>query len=424
MIHKKGIQQLFYVKKINPSRLYRIQVRKIALYASFLGLFIVYYASLTPWLLWPIHRYYVFFALVPLLLGIIMSRHIKQPIFNRKDYFYPLIACFLLQLTMALTGRKNINGMFMVIFSSMIYMALFRMDIKELKRLNNYLTASMACILAISIPFYILHLVGVNLPHFHTDPEDLEYSFENFYFFLLDDRFAYQLIPRFHSVFLEPSHLGMACISLLYSQIGNWNKLSCKILFIGLLMSFSLAAYICLILLLFSSVWMKGKAILGKILILLTLCVITVVTSLVYNKGDNLVNQLIVQRLTLKNEGNITGNNRTTARFTQEYKKLARSEEIIIGKGVERFQKFGNSGNSGFRVYIYCYGLLSVLMLIIFLLTLFRTSTNRRAVVSMALISIASFFAHGTPLLFYFFIPLYIFLFNDTKPQNKLAKTN
>lgn len=423
IIHTKNIQRLFFVRKINLSRLYFIQVRKIALYTSFLGLFIVYYASLTPWFLWSIHKYYVFFALVPLLLGMLMSRQLKQPIFNRKDYLYPLIACILLQLTMALTSRKNINGVLMVVFSSMIYMSLFRMEIKELKRLSNYLTTSMACILVISIPFYIIHLLGVHLPHFHTAPADLDYSFENYYFFLVDDRFAFEFIPRFHSIFLEPSHLGMACISLLYSQIGNWNKLSCKILFVGIFMTFSVAAYICLILLFFSSAWMKGKAILGKILLILTLCVITIITSLIYNKGNNLVNQLIVQRLTLNTEGKIEGDNRTTAIFTKEYNKLASSEEIIIGKGMEKFLRFGNNGNSGFRVYIYCYGLLSILMLIIFFITLFRTSTNRRAVVSMTLISIASFIAHGTPILYYFFIPLYILLFNETTPQKKLTKT-
>ena len=418
LIDTSKIQRLFLVPTANVSKLFQWKVRDIALVMCYFGLFIAYYASLTPWFLWKIYRYYVFFALVPIVLSIMLSRNLKHPIFDRKDWLYPLITCAILQLSMALTSGKNINGIAMVVFSTIIYLSIFMLNINDLRKLGDWLSWSMAAILSVSIPFYLLHLVGFPLPHYHLVPTDMEYSFESYYFFLVDDRFAFDLLPRFNSVFLEPSHLGMACIGLLYTQIGKWNKLRNKIIFAGLFLTFSLAAYICLILMLFSSAWMKGKAILGKVLLLIGVCIAIVVAALVYNKGENLVNQLIVQRLSLNAEGKIEGDNRTTDIFTREYNKLANSEQVLVGKGLESFQRFGN-GNAGYRVFIYCYGLISVLFVIVFFLAFSHTSNNKRAKIAMFALAILSFIPHGIPIKFYFFIPLYILTFSSIYPRSK-----
>ena len=48
---------------------------------------------------------------------------------------------------------------------------------------------------------------------------------------------------------------------------------------------------------LFSVSWMKGKAVIGKILILGSIILTIGVSSMFYNKGDNLINNLIVTPL-------------------------------------------------------------------------------------------------------------------------------
>lgn len=424
IVRKDTINKLFQIPRPSARGLLLVDKRGVARMLLYFGILVAFYGTLNPWFVWPIARYVNYLASIPVALSMMYSFNLKQGIYNRKDYWLPFATCVLVQLVMAVTSGKNVNGLIVVAFSSLVYLSLFRLDRDELIKLGDMLTKTLACILVVSIPFYVLHKLGFQLPHSHIVPEEWDYAFENYRFFLVDDRFAFDLMPRFHSVFLEPSHLGMACVALLYAQIGKWNTWRCRILMLALFMTFSLAAYICFVVLVFSSSWMKGKAILGRIVLLFTVVAGIVVGSLFYNKGENLVNLLIVQRLTANDKGEMETDNRTSEIFTREYEKMASSEQIFFGKGLEAMERFGSSGNSGYRVFLYLYGLISVLFLVIFFVCMFRTSDNLRAKVAMSIISMLSFVAHGIPLKFYFFIPLYILIFSEVYPKKKVALEN
>lgn len=424
IVRKDTINKLFQIPRPSARGLLLVDKRGVARMLLYFGILVAFYGTLNPWFVWPIARYVNYLASIPVALSMMYSFNLKQGIYNRKDYWLPFATCVLVQLVMAVTSGKNVNGLIVVAFSSLVYLSLFRLDRDELIKLGDMLTKTLACILVVSIPFYVLHKLGFQLPHSHIVPEEWDYAFENYRFFLVDDRFAFDLMPRFHSVFLEPSHLGMACVALLYAQIGKWNTWRCRILMLALFMTFSLAAYICFVVLVFSSSWMKGKAILGRIVLLFTVVAGIVVGSLFYNKGENLVNLLIVQRLTANDKGEMETDNRTSEIFTREYEKMASSEQIFLGKGLEAMERFGSSGNSGYRVFLYLYGLISVLFLVIFFVCMFRTSDNLRAKVAMSIISMLSFVAHGIPLKFYFFIPLYILIFSEVYPKKKVALEN
>lgn len=423
-VRKAALQRLFQIPRPNVESLLMLDKRTVARWIFYVGILIAFYGTLNPWFVWPISRYVHYLAAIPIALSLMYSHNLKQGIFNRKDYLYPFLACVVLQLVMALASGKNINGLMAVAFSSLVYFALLKVDIDELRRLGDMLTKSMACILAVSIPFYILHLIGFSLPHYHVAPAEFEYTFENYRFFLIDDRQILELLPRFHSVFLEPSHLGMACIGLLYSQIGKWKTWRCRILFFAIILSFSLAAYICMVVMMFSASWMRGKAILGKILLLVALFATVVIASIFYNKGENIVNVMIVQRLTVNSEGQLEGDNRTDYTFTREYEKMAESGDIFFGKGMEAMERFGGTGNSGYRVFLYINGLVSVIFLLVFFFLIFRTSDNTRAKITMSIISLLSFVAHGIPIKYYFFIPLYVLIFSEVYPQKRERKKN
>lgn len=421
---KSSFNKVFQIPKVNLGNLMLIEKRTIYRWFFYLGIFFAFYGTLNPWFMWKFYRYHVLFAFAPIAVSLCMSRGLSKPLFDRQDYIYPTCTCVLVLLSMAMMSGKNINGIFMIFFSAVIYFSLFRLNRGELQRLGDYLTTLTAGILAVSIPLYLMYLAGYPLPHYHVAPADMYYSYENYYLFLVDDRFFSQIIPRFHSVFLEPSHLGMTCITLLYCQIGKWNTWRCRVLFLALLMSFSLAAYLCLVALLFSSAWVKGKAILGKIVLMITLCSTIVVGSVFYNRGDNLVNNLIVQRLSPDSETSEVGgeDTRSTGVFKKEFDKMIDNGEWIFGKGMDDFQRFG-FGNSGYRVFIYCYGAISILFVVVFFFTFLRTSDNIRAVWSVVLISAMSFIPHGIPVKFYFFIPLYIFAFSKVRaPQKNSAQ--
>lgn len=421
VIRKDTLRRLVQIPIPEAGSLMLVRKRTIALWLFYAGILIAFYGTLNPWFLWPIARYVNFLAAVPVGASLLFSSHIRENIFTRNDYALPLLTCFLLQLVTALTSGKNFFGLIVILFIMMVFLSLLRLDRKEILPLGDMLAKSMACLLAVSIPFYLLYLLGFNLPHSHVAPTEWDYSYENYRFFLVDDRAIYDLIPRFHSVFLEPSHLGMACIGLLYCQIGRWNTWRCRIIFLALLLSFSLAAYICLVALVFSAAWMKGKAVVGKLILLGTLFTTIVVGSIFYNKGDNLVNVLIVQRMSVSSDGKFEGDNRTSTVFTKEYEKMADSGEIFLGKGMEAMARFGSFGNSGYRVYLYTYGLVSVFFVLLFFFAFFRTSDNFRAKVSFSIISLLSFVAHGIPTKFYWFIPLYILVFSDVYPTTRKA---
>lgn len=415
IIPKKTLNRLFIWPKPDLSSLFIIRKHTVALWLFYFGIILVFFSSLTPWFLWPVQRYYMPIASFPILLSLLMSLRLKEPIFTRKDFLLPIMSMGLLLLMMALSSGRNINGIFMVFFSMTVYYSLFKVNITELHKLSDVLASIMAGILMISIPMFILHLIGFPIPHSQASLGD--YMFDNYRFFLIDFRSNWELIPRFHSVFVEPAHLGMACVTLLYAQTGKWNTWRCRILFIALLMSFSLAAYLCMVVMLFSVSWMKGKDVIGKILLLLGIVLIIGVGSMFYNRGDNLVNNLIVSRMSVDEDGEVEGNNRTTDLFTREYEKLFTSGEILVGKGNEELSKFG-FGNSGYRVFIYCYGLISVGFLIFMFFSISRTSTNRRACMSMLLIHALSFWAHGIPHRPYIYISLYILLFSTVYPPS------
>lgn len=420
-IKRSTIDRLFQLRGLTLDSLLRFEVRDVARWLMYLGMFMLFYGSLAPWPLWPVYRYYHFIAFVPLVASMMLSHGLRCPIFTRTDYLYPTIACAALMVVSALCGGRNINGVVAVFITVILFYALFRLDHEELQRLGDRLAASLAMVMVVSIPFYIVYLLHLApLPHHHVDFNDAFYTFENYYFFLVDDRFALDLIPRFHSIFLEPSHLGMACITLLYAQMGKWNTWRCRILFLALAMTFSLAAYICLVVMLFSASWMKGKAIMGKIIVLASVVAAVGIGSIYYNRGENLVNILIVQRLTVDDKGDMEGDNRTTGLFTKEFEKLMKRGEWLTGHGEENFDRFG-FGNSGYRVFIYKFGVLSVLFLIVFLATVLATSDNRRAMAAFSVIMLLTFIAHGVPTKYYFFIPLYIFAFSPVRPKPALT---
>lgn len=416
LIIPKGIvERLFLWPKPDLSKFYLIQKRSVALWMFFFGMILVYFASLTPWFLWPIQRYYMPIASMPIMASLLMSLHLKSPIFTRKDFFLPLVSMGLFLFMMAMSSGRNINGIFMVFFSIIVYFSLYKVNIPDLHKLCDVMATCLAGILAISIPFYILYLLGFPLPHSQVDAFD--YTFDNYRFFLVDHRFNWELIPRFHSVFIEPGQLGMACVTILFAQVGKWNTWRCRILFLALLMTFSLAAYLCFLAMLFSVSWMKGKAVIGKILLLGGIVLTIGISAMFYNRGDNLINNLIVSRLMLNEDGEMEGDNRTTDLFTREYEKLFSSGDILIGKGNEELSKFG-FGNAGYRVFIYCYGLISVACLCFMFFAIARTGTNKRACLSMLLIHALSFWAHGIPHRPYIYISLYILLFSTVYPPN------
>ena len=256
----------------------------------------------------------------------------------------------------------------------------------------------MSIVLSISIPFFVLYILGFPLPSTNANFGEL-YSFSNYFFFLIDDRNLFTIIPRFHAIFLEPGQMGTTTALLLLMQHGQWKKWYNIILIIGTLMSFSLAAYVLFMVAIFLNLWIQGKNIIKKLCISVATIATVGIGSIYYNDGYNLVHDLIVIRMEIE-DGKMAGDNRVQVDTQAEYETFLQSSDIFFGKNLER-----EWGGAGYKMFFLDYGIVGILLLAIFYIISLH-SPNKRAYISALIIGTLNFAVRDFPLWYAFYVPL------------------
>jgi len=256
---------------------------------------------------------------------------------------------------------------------------------KKQKLLSIFTTGTVA-IVTISLPAWILYLLGFPLPHGDTFLyENGFHHLTNYNFFLLNGAPGEQLIPRFTGMFLEPGQLATPCAFLIFANECNFKKIKVVILALAVLFSFSLIGYGILIggLLLDSFLTARKHRFLIAIFLLLFISVFTIL-SIQKGNEDNPFYSLIISRLEYSDEKGITGNNRTTAFFDVRYEQMMDSSDKYFGiaKEIDRDNDW-TSNTSGVKKFILMYGLVSLCLLSIFFLMLF---VNNRCVKSFVFV--------------------------------------
>lgn len=387
---------------LKVSDLYLIKKETIVISCFEIGMLIAYWGSLNPWFLWPIGSLYIVPAAFFVLIAMFVSSTMHENIFSRTDYLLPLTAYIILGYYLLFVNSGNINAFIGSFFQIVVFMSLFMVDKQILFTLTSFLSKAMACLLIVSIPFYLLYLLGFTFPSTNAQYGDGLYTYTNFYFFLLDDR-SISIFPRFHSVFLEPGHLGTATVLLLFAQCGYWRKWYNVILWIATLMTFSLAAYVLSVVVIFLNLWMRGKNIFKKALFVICCVAGTVIGSFFYNDGENLIHDLIVIRLEIDEEGGLSGDNRVAGWFEDEYDSYLQSSDVFFGRDYD----YSIPGNSGYRLYIYENGLIGLFLVILLYLTFLIKAIDKRVLWSVVLIAVLCFWVRGYLLWYSVFIPLF-----------------
>ena len=382
---------------IDLSKLYLIEKRSLVKWLFYTGMLIAYITSLNPWFLWWFVPYYPIVSSFFLIAAMVLSSTMTKPVFTRNDFLLPLLAYIII-----------INNIICIYFFHIfIFYSLFRYDSKLLFRLSTFLAKAMACLLAVSIPFFILYILGFPLPYRDLQYRDAFYTFSNYFFFLIDDRQLLLFFPRFQSVFLEPAHLGTAIAVLLQAQRGHWRKWYNIILLSGLLISFSLGAYVYLVVIIILNLWTKGRKIFINLLIAILVVSSIVVGSFYYNDGENLIHNLIVLRLEI-DEGEMAGNHRTSEGFDADFENFLKSSDILFGR-----EKENVFGDSGYKVYIYDYGFVGAFLLFAFYISSLYRARNKRAMLSALIIAILIFGVDAFVLWYNRFIPLFCAAYSD-----------
>ena len=270
------------------------------------------------------------------------------------------------------------DGQFGRMVASFTFLILIITILLATKEEKMLLLASMTncfvMMLLISLPAWILYLMGVPLPHSQEIQPNSYHVEVNYGFFLLSVK-TISIFPRFQCFFLEPGQFATPCAFLYFLHGANFNRKNILFL-IAILLSFSLIAYGLIITAFIANRMFRVQS--NRFL--KTILSIFIIAGLSFyfsnsENNDDPITTLIVHRLQYDEEKGITGNNRTGSYFDSQYEKLIKSPNCYWG--IRRQLNEGEDwtiGSSGYKKVIVRSGLigLGLVLFIIFLLFYFN----------------------------------------------------
>lgn len=217
---------------------YQLSKDKFYIYYK-ISLFVYFINSMHPWFLLKIPAVWIsliFFAI--------------SMIAYNKNYFYKNIRkgsvfCFFLMF-MWIKKDGNFFGITEGLLNAVVFGTILNLKEELMIDCLKFITKWLALIVLVSGVFYILFLLGVNLPHttLSLSENARKDGLENYYFFV----FAYEMfgMTRFYSIFLEPGYLTLGVAPLLFIYKYDVKNKYILLLLLSQLLSFSLAGLILL----------------------------------------------------------------------------------------------------------------------------------------------------------------------------------
>lgn len=276
----------------------------------------------------------------------IIVKHHNYIIFNIE-----LVLLFLLVSIYAMFGGTEIHKFSYLPLLTLLFIAL---KPNEQLRVFNYFVNILTVVYSIGLVSYLLSILGLNIQIGSAiSPNTGKNTYLVFFGHIEESGLP---IYRFSGIFDEPGVVG-TLNGLILSAIGiSTRKIQSIIILLAGLISFSLAFYILLILVLFLHFNLK-TVILSAFLII----------SLIFIPG-NKFNDLISSRLSIEN-GSLVGDNRTTSNFDEYYKYFLTKggKDVILGRGKESFKTIEEAqGVSSYKTVIIDYGIIGTVLIISF----------------------------------------------------------
>jgi hypothetical protein len=232
----------------------------------------------------------------------------------------------------------------------------------------RFITSALAWILFVSLCAWILFLAGVVLPNTVINFNEGQYWYNNYYFFLSNLNPS-EILARFSGIFLEPGHLGMITSFLLFASCFDLKRKEVMVLLAVTIFTFSLAGYL---LLAFSAsvfLLMRSKNPILYFAIWIGCLIIGYYSFSSLNHGDNIVNNLIIERLQIV-DGELAGNNRFTNSMDSYFEDFLKSDNFFAGLGNAKYELLNLGPNAGYKVFLLHNGLLGTGLLFLFYLSL------------------------------------------------------
>lgn len=328
---------------------------------------------------WYMHRV-VFSGLATLSSILFMVSYSKQFVSSNAQKIVCLIA-FLWYLYTPFISPNFIGGLILNLLTYIPIYTVIMSSLKVKKELLKFITTATAIMLLVSLIGWILYILGVNLPHtYEYNFEDNFHNYINYYVFIIVDR-TFDILPRFNGMFIEPGQMASVCVLLLLcSAISKAPKWCIMIIGFGLIISFSLAGWLVMLL------GFLGNSIINARKRLMYLPFVLVWVGGVYYyaqaEQNSIINTYIFDRLVFDEEKIIVGNNRTHDDFDMHYEKFIESSDALWGIHKELAQ--GNNwtiGNAGYKVFIVVYGIVGLSLVLLLLFCHYQKNRDSHALV-------------------------------------------
>ena len=340
-------------------------------------------------------------------------------IFNSKKWFatnIPIIGLFLAALLL-IADSIIINGFIPSIAIAVTYftgICLFRLKDDRKKDLLRFVTKWFGIIIGISLGWYIIWLPIRFAPFGILENPFGYYNVYNFIFFVIPNTTT--LITRFSGPFIEPGHLGMIAVFIIYANKFNFkHNRYLWVILAAVLFSLSLAGYVLLALAYLLHRGMGLKQILWGTVI--AIGILYSVTNL-WNNGDNPVNQKIVERLYYDEEKGISGNNRNLYSTELYFAKMIGDGRIIWGLGNEQYtflQKKKIIGGAGVTVYLIYNGIIGLILVFIYYAIIAWLGIDRKYSIGFLLLICFCFIQRAYPFWMAWLVPYITSIYTQYK---------
>ena len=206
------------LKKLDLHTINKTSLVKILFY---FGILLAFFGSLNPWFMWPLGTLYALPSGVLIVTAMMISKSTKDNWFTNEHFIAPVMAYTAISTYMLIVNQTNVNGYIVNLFHIGIFFSIFRLKTEKFGAMMTFLCRTMGILLSVSIPAFLLYLVGFPFVGVDAAFGDDVYSYTNYFLFMIDDRSLWEFFPRFSSVFLEPGRLGITAALLLSKQFGK-----------------------------------------------------------------------------------------------------------------------------------------------------------------------------------------------------------
>ena len=228
---------------------------------------------------------------------------------------------------------------------------------------------------------------------------------------------------RFKSVFLEPGHVSTVAAFYVIANRFDFKNKYVLLLSLEIIPTFGLAGYMLFAIgyLFYSIERVQGGAFLKRFIPIALLAGLAVFYFSSYKGGDNLFNQLILERMTYDEERFIAGNDRSNDVVDTAFEKAWEDGSLVLGLSKEEYKNMLNMGAiaAGAKPYMLEHGIIGTLFLFLGYFFISRASNNKRWATFLFLVYAISFLQRAYFFWAGYFIPYICGLFFPVIQEQK-----